>query len=160
MRIRSLPSAPPPSRPLPYNVSFRDVLPLAPRGSHTQSEGGSDCAFDLRRPRRGVGIKRGNLRTQAGRLSSRNQTLTGRDYPSVAPAHDRVNLSNSWHRVSARRLPDATWAFQDCGTTINFTYRPALNGCRFRLWHRRGSSRDLRPLPSGSRSTCILFRRQ
>src|SRR5216684_7329259 len=35
------------------------------------------------------------------RLSRRNQTPASRDYPTVAPEHDRVNLSHSWH-VSPR----------------------------------------------------------
>jgi hypothetical protein len=49
--------------------------------------------------------------TAVTNLSRRNQTPTSRDYPSIAPAHDRVNLSHSWHRVSPRRLPGSVRPF-------------------------------------------------
>src|SRR5216684_1935216 len=85
-------------------------------------------------------------RCPEGRLSRRNQAPAGCDDPTVAPAHDRINLSYSWHRVSARRFPDAIGSLQNRRTAIDFTDRPSLDGCRSRLRHWCGSGRDLRPL--------------
>jgi hypothetical protein len=49
--------------------------------------------------------------TGTGGLWRRNQTPAGRDYPAIAPADNRLDFPNPWHRVSARRSPGAVRSF-------------------------------------------------
>ncbi len=102
-------------------------------GSYQRRTRRSAAALNPRRARR---EERCHAASRLKGLWRRNETLTGRHYPTAAPAHDRVDFPQSRHRVAARRPPLPIRTFQDGRPTNNLTDRPALNGAGFRLRHR------------------------
>jgi len=68
-----------------------------------------------------------------------NQAPAGRDHPTAAPAHNRVDPSRSGHRVSNRYPPDTVGSLQHGRATEYIPNRPALNCVRPGVWRRCGS---------------------
>src|SRR5262249_3109973 len=79
-------------------------------------------------------------------LGPRDETLAGRDDPTIAPTHDRVDPSYAWYRISPRRPPYAIRSFPDGRPASNFKEVPALDRCRSRFWHWCGFGGNLRAL--------------
>jgi len=65
-----------------------------------------------------------------------DQTPAGRDDPTAAPEYNRVDPSQSRHRVPAGHLQDAMGPFQDGRAANNIKNRPARNGGRARIRRR------------------------
>jgi hypothetical protein len=55
--------------------------------------------------------ERGRTRRSEGALAGRDKTLASCNDPTTAPAHDRVDLSDAWYRISPRRPPRAIRSF-------------------------------------------------
>src|SRR5437868_3505455 len=73
-------------------------------------------------------------RSSKWRSRGRYQSLAGRHNPSVTPQHNRVDSSQSWHRVAAGGFPSAKGSVQH-GRAINYTSQsPSADGTGTSLW--------------------------